>query len=181
MSRAAILLSLLAIGPACSSIGGDGGGPSVSQSTSALARETSELAVVFTAPENVGRAAGILDGERPRDFYWGLVTVPVSDALDAGVLFDMADPESRAGFAQVYPGVCNPALEDFSHCFLYESYSSGEEGLSGRIWVQRDADEISISIDVSWEGITDRFGPPLQWHGHDTSMGFAGKFVDVGP
>jgi hypothetical protein len=127
--------------------------------------------VVYGDGDRRDQFPAILDGARPRDFHWALLTVPAPLVEAGSVILDLRQPNGVT-FTQVYYDVCNPAQEDFRSCWLFEDYQSGATGISGRITVTSDTSSISGLIDVAWEGVTDRFGTPAQWHRHGTLSDF---------
>lgn len=139
--------------------------------------------VVFVNAEDAARASSILQGEAPRDFYWASIELPLSEqalaAATDGVHYDLTTAGGSAGFAQVYPAPCNPALGDYAVCRIYESYQSGDSSLTGRMFVRLDEGMITASVEVSWEGVTDRFGAPPQWHQHSTSGSYVAPVTNV--
>ena len=121
----------------------------------------------------------------PKDFYWVSFAIPDSDDerlfTEEGFTWEMTDASRDVVFAQVYRDTCNPALEDFSPCWLYEKYRSGETALTGRVSL-RVRDGVAFgSYEIYWEGLTDRFGEPLQQHGHQTIASIAAVVVGEGP
>lgn len=80
-------------------------------------------------------------------------------------------------FSQVYPGLCNPALGNYETCLLYESYTTGLDGLSGSVHIEMNDNVVTGSVSIDWQGYTDRFGSPVQWHQHGTSGHYTANLV----
>jgi hypothetical protein len=137
--------------------------------------------VLLTSESNRVRTDEVLMGTGPGDFHWVLITVPSSHAdelySDAGLSVDMRDSDVNTSFEQVYRETCNPAKEDFSPCWIRERYSSGEAGLVGTLNLRLSESEAIASYEVSWDGVTDRFGDPAQQYSHTTSAQVAAKIV----
>ena len=76
-------------------------------------------------------------------------------------------------FEEVYTDVCNPATRDFQTCHLFEHYTAGDPGLTGTVSVHTTPTTIESQVDITWQGITDRFGPPAQWHQHWVSLSYS--------
>ncbi|MBX3158825.1 MAG: hypothetical protein KF773_22855 [Deltaproteobacteria bacterium] len=138
--------------------------------------EADTITIVFTGEDNRDKLDESF-GPEARTFPWSSIEFPRSarDALRGpdGVSVSLTDGSARVRFQQVYRETCNPAKEDLSPCWIYESYTSGEAGLTGtvalRIASVDDATQVLGAYDVSWEGLTDRFGDPLQMYGHETA------------
>ncbi len=82
--------------------------------------------------------------------------------------FDLTKDDSQIVFAQSYRDSCNPIdPRNMNICWLVESYSAGEAGLRGTLSLTV-GESISGGYDVYWEGVTDRFEGPSQWHSHET-------------
>lgn len=131
------------------------------------------FALAYTDLAQQDQLPQILEGGQPTGFHWAMLNVPVSlsVAIDGTELTaDLADATAGIAFQQVYQGVCNPARTDFNECWLYEHYSSGQEGLSGRIQLKVEGAMAQGRIDIEWAGYTDRFGDPIQYHQHGTSV-----------
>ena len=158
----------------------------------AVSKHTSEIRAIVSTSKDVitvayaqsefeGRIGEVLDGLAPTDFYWTEVTIrgPSASAVFGtdGLMAQLQDPDSGVLFRQVYPGPCNPAIGDDTTCFLYEKYTAGEEGLSGTVQLSVSATEALGFFDVTWEGLTDRFGPPEQWHRHGTKAGYRAPVI----
>lgn len=135
------------------------------------------VSVAFTTSDNLDQLPSVLAGTAPRTFHWVMVTVNGQGAIDArstkGFSGDLSSATSSATFTQVYEDVCNPAKSNFSRCWLYENYTSGDAGLSGSIQLQVGQTEAVGSFDVTWEGQTDRFGDPVQYYKHGTISGYS--------
>ena len=143
--------------------------------------ETEAFAGVVSLDANVTRIAvtgistqmripDVLLGLKPRDFHWIMFSLENARLEEArssqGLLVNLASASNAFTFEQVYLGVCNPAKDDFGKCFLYEALTSGGPGVSGNLRLRLSSDRIDAEYDVVIEGITDRFGEPLQWHKH---------------
>ena len=115
--------------------------------------------------------AQALAGE-PTLFHWVSVEVPEADAPmpDSQHVFDLGNPNVDITFQQSYEDSCNPSdPAETGRCWLRETYHAGTPGLSGTLSLSRDKTGIlTLSYEVDWQGITDRFGP-LQWHRHMTT------------
>lgn len=131
--------------------------------------------LAFADSSYQARLQEIIDGSRPMDFHWVAVTLPSTIDLHAGASLDLAQPLPLVSFTQVYGGVCNPAAEDFSFCWLFESYGAGDQGLTGQMRLQLDATSVTGMWDVTWEGTTDRFQGQPQWHRHGTNGAIVAK------
>ena len=133
------------------------------------------VTIAYAGADDIDRLPEIVDGARPQDLRWGSLTIGApSTALlgsEAGLVADLRDISTNVTFAQVYLGACNPASSDFSACWLYESYKAGDPGLTGTLTL-RLSEDVTGSIDVTWERLTDRFGDPIQWHRHGTLSDF---------
>ena len=134
--------------------------------------ETSEITIAFTSDEFKGRIDEILAGSQPRDFHWSSIRMPTSshDALYSanGAVIDLANATPGVQFSQVYMETCNPAKEDFTRCWIYETYLAGSDGLTGSIHLRLTDTQATGSYEISWHGDTDRFGPPVQSYAHET-------------
>jgi hypothetical protein len=130
-----------------------------------VSRSAGTVTFAYTAETARQRLPEILAGQQPKDFQWVAITFRGMHAPDGALELSarLEDPAADVTFAHVYPGPCNPALQDFSDCLLFESVTSGDEGVSGSIQLHL-ANEASGAYDVVFEGITDRFGEPSQWH-----------------
>ena len=151
-----------------------------------IARVTQDSDVITIAlggEDNASRLGEILGGEKRLGFHWYAITFPARDAhalhSSDGISVDLANLGARVGFQQVYRSICNPATEDFSPCWLLESYAAGEPGLTGFITLRLTSDRIDGSFDVSWHGDTDRFGSPVQPYAHETAAGVAATVFGV--
>lgn len=111
--------------------------------------------------------AGTLDGQP-----WVRMDLPL-DAVAVGRSLDLADAGTSARFSQRYLGSCDPSDATNSRvCWLLENYEAGATGLRGSIAVRRGGDSVDGVYEVYWEGMTDRFEGPPQWHAHGTSGSF---------
>lgn len=159
----------------------DEGQPVLHQDVAALGSTGTTETVVFTASENASKVSQILAGATPKDFHWISVTIPLASDPRArsqdGLSVDLTDTTTGVVFRQVYQDVCNPALKDFQPCWLFESYEAGIQGLSGNLVIGLTDTNATGVWDLTWEGLTDRFGPPEQWHRHGSSAGIAGPFI----
>jgi hypothetical protein len=147
------------------------------QGVAIKASDGPNVTIAYARTENSGELPKVLESTSPRNFPWVAITITDVDAAKMGtaeglVIADASDPESGVIFSQVYLGPCNPALSDYSDCFLFEKYESGEPAFRGRFHLIETGSTISGFFDVSWEGLTDRFGEPLQQHRHETSAVF---------
>lgn len=126
---------------------------------------------VIGATDDPSRLDSILS-EADTDWPWIKVEVPKVAAdgtpIDLGgpVNFDLESGAIAVTFAQRYMDTCNPESDDAGACWLTEHYVAGEEGLTGYIKVERPAGGLAITYAVDWQGITDRFEGPPQWHRH---------------
>jgi len=154
--------------------------------TAGIARVTQgadAITIALGGEDNAYRLGEVLGGEKPLDFHWYAITFPARDAQalhgSDGVSVELTNLGARVGFQQVYRSTCNPATEDFSPCWLFESYAAGEPGLTGFITLRLISDRIEGSFDVSWQGDTDRFGEPVQPYAHETVAGVAATVFGV--
>lgn len=135
---------------------------------------TQSTTVVFLNENNASHIPDILAGASPTGFEWISIQVGPTHAgeLDtaAGANLDLTDLAADVVFTQSYSGPCNPALNNFDACWLKEQYRAGDEGLTGSIRLQLSQGIATGNFDVSWSGMTDRFGVPTQHHTHETSM-----------
>lgn len=119
----------------------------------------------------------ILD-DVPTDYWWVRIEVPSIDQAGnrvdvSTVSADLAAAAVPIVFVQNYFDSCNPAdAERTDLCWLVERYTAGESGLSGRVGMMASPEGLRGVYSVYWEGITDRFDGPSQWHGHQTSGSF---------
>jgi hypothetical protein len=132
--------------------------------------------IAFADADHFNRLSEVTSGTSPTDFRWvmiGVPTIATGGLVDSsGLTIDMSNPAIQFTFAQVYAGTCNPANGDFSTCLLLESYTAGDPGLVGSMFVHVIGSEATGSVDITWQGITDRFGPPPQWHQHQNIADF---------
>lgn len=119
----------------------------------------------------------VLAGEHPETFRWKLFTLAANelDQLASGVTIDLEVPGS-ARFEQVYTDVCNPAEQDFDPCLVYEALRAGATGVRGTFTLML-GERLEGTLDVYGEGLTNRFGGPLQWHAHGTIAGISAPVV----
>jgi hypothetical protein len=149
--------------------------PQTPQATEAIAvvSQGEHTTLVFAETQHLDAARDVVMAKRPTGFPWVAIGLPASHAAQAasakGVVLDLADPATGATFSQSYQAACNPAREDFSPCWLYESYAAGDDHLTGSIELKVAAGTATALYEVTWEGLTDRFGDPIQWHKHGTS------------
>ncbi len=134
--------------------------------------ENSVITIAITSEDNKDQLDLVLSGASPKTFHWVAFQMPASahDSLVSaeGITLDLKNAESNVQFSQVYRETCNPAKEDFSPCWIYEQYLSGQTGLSGSVLLRVADTQVFGSYDVSWEGLTDRFGEPIQQYSHQT-------------
>lgn len=168
ISKWSILVATVLSG--CSNAGDS---PKESTQTAMISTTAAGTSFAYADPAANDRLSEVLSGANPKDFHWVMVTVPAAHAADlsTGLTADLTKTDSGIEFKQVYQGVCNPALRDFGQCWLFESYKTGEAGLSGVIQLRIANGFADGSIELSWEGDTDRFGDPIQHHQHGTSAG----------
>lgn len=147
-----------------------------------LDEDSGVTTLVFGSADHQADLDDIAEGAKPLTFAWTAVRVPseLRDQLMSpeGINVEMTSAEHAVTFIQVYGDVCNPAANDFSHCYLYESYTAGDEGLSGSLQLTLQGERAVGRFAVVWEGITDRFQGQPQWHRHETSTGFTATLVD---
>jgi hypothetical protein len=141
--------------------------------------------LVGTTPE---KYVLIVGGERPAteldailaaeetDFWWVRIDIPRlrrdGTALDlaGGASFDLGpSAETPIRFVQNYVDTCDPSAETPTACWLIEDYVAGESGLAGTVSVRYSASgDLVVDFFVDWQGVTDRFHGPSQWHHHIT-------------
>jgi hypothetical protein len=101
--------------------------------------------------------------------WWIKIELPArledDGALDA--TFDLSATTS-VKFSQNYRDLCDPSANDDRSCWLTEAYIAGDTGLSGEISLKYGEDGLTMSYFVDWQGQTDRFDGPTQWHRHIT-------------
>jgi hypothetical protein len=104
-------------------------------------------------------------------FPWVRLEVPTSTHGNAVV--NVASDDVDLVFAQSYFDSCNPA-DAFSErkCWLVEQYRAGESGFRGTVSIRVDEQGLQGGYDVYWEGLTNRFDGPEQWHGHSSTGSF---------
>lgn len=139
--------------------------------------DAGRVTIAYTDETHQTDLPSIAEGAIPTGFAWATISIRDVDAVamtsDAGLaIADLREANRQLSFSQVYPGPCNPALNDFSTCWLLESYTSGMEGFTGRLTLRESNAVISGSFDIDWVGLTDRFGEPIQQHQHTTSAIF---------
>jgi len=147
--------------------------PAPEAAFSAIYSETDAADVYVVAGEHSPADDGkILAGEKT-DFWWVRIEVPkkggASVDVSEGAMFDLVTSDTALVFSHNYLDLCDPSSNATTSCWLLERYTVGDEGLSGRIRVQREVDTVSMQYRVEWEGITDRFEGPPQWHRHITN------------
>jgi hypothetical protein len=159
-----------------------GSEPQVEQKAIALTKAGDKFSVVFANEEDAQNAERVLRGETPKDFIWVAFDLPISEqALSAapdGLTYNL-ESGSPVTFSQVYPGLCNPALGNYETCLLFESYTTGMSDLRGTIHLALRDGVATGSVAVDWQGYTDRFGEPLQWHQHGTSGNYTAPLARV--
>jgi hypothetical protein len=135
-----------------------------------------QFAFAYTMEEKKTRLPEVLGGQAPKDFPWVMVTVLAPESQQAmspqGLTASLVQAGGHVTFAQVYPGPCNPAKDDHSDCWLYESLVSGDEGVGGTLRLQIASASSVGAYDARFEGLTDRFGDPVQWLSHQTTGSF---------
>lgn len=143
---------------------------------------TAATTFVFLNEVNTARVPEILAGEAPNGFQWLAVHIPGARANElntSGVTIDLAQADGETTFAQSYSGSCNPALDVRGPCWLSESYAAGESGLSGSVALRVTEGTVLGGLEVSWTGITDRFGAPAQHLTHNTSAPVAAVITSL--
>jgi hypothetical protein len=173
-----VFLSALTLAGACDSE--TKGSPPAGKGVARIV-EDSKITVVITSEDNQSRIDEVLNGSAPKTFHWVSFEVPSAqhDALYSadGLSVDMQNSATGVRFTQVYRETCNPALEDFSPCWILETYSAGETGLAGNAHLRLSATNVYGSYEVSWQGTTDRFGSPAQYYQHNTIASVAATVV----
>ena len=162
----------------------DDAGDSEPRALALFASVDGATTLLFAAREHQPELPEIAGAARlPKDFPWVAISIPDPDAAalasEEGLSVDLARSEVPVVFAQVYRDVCNPAADDNTQCWHYERYTAGEKGLSGSISARLAEASADARFEVVWEGMTDRFGDPLQWHRHITSAGVHAAAVEV--
>ena len=142
----------------------------------AITQQATQVRVAFASAANTARLSDVIAGQNPHDFDWVRVSVPIA-AASAGTHLDMSNVAAGAQFAQVYPEVCNPALQDNSSCQILESYSAGDPGMTGTGYLKVTASTAEAQFDISWQGITDRFGSPSQYYQHGSTIAYLAPIV----
>jgi len=142
------------------------------------------VVIAYTAQANQARLSDVTAGKVPTDFRWVSVAAP-ANALTAirsesGLQVDLTDASGGLTFSQVYVGPCNPAKDNYDNCLLYETYKSGDESLTGTVKLSWSNGDVLGSFDVNWEGMTNRFGDPVQWHKHGTLSSYQATLVTGG-
>lgn len=154
--------------------------PSGTSEAMAIIARTGPVATIAIADQSEREnLTAIADGETPAGFHWIRLVVPAAmlDLSDQTSL-DLSQRSTAVGFAQSYMDICNPAKEDTSKCWLHEQYASGDVGLTGSIEMTSREGVIEGRIALSWEGETDRFGDPLQWHRHESEIVFRASVIE---
>ena len=150
--------------------------PPIATTASALVIEDesqSSTTVVVTDSRHAAELRAIYAGETPTGFEWFSVTFPSAyKDTDGTILADIDLAKADAvEVTHAYVDVCNPATENFERCWLLESYRAGEQGLDGHISIDVRSSTVRLRASFGWEGMTDRFGDPVQWHRHDIDLG----------
>jgi hypothetical protein len=110
----------------------------------------------------------VIDGAT--NFGWVRVEIPTALVTGGPTVVDLTDPATQVVFAQSYLDACNPAdAQNTRRCWLRERYLTGDLGLTGRLTIQQTSSGLDATYDVYWEGTTERFEGPPQWHGHGSS------------
>lgn len=140
--------------------------------------------VVFTVPDHQAALSDLLSGSAPTGYRWVRLKVDGPNvaklATSAGLTADWSDPAAGISFAQSYVEDCNPIKDDYSRCWYTESYSAGQDGLTGQVALRTDATTAYTNIDITWEGTTDRYGNgSAYWYRHGTETGFAAPLVQT--
>ena len=170
--RCSMRASLLSAVAFCACAGGESPPSVPDPSGVAMLEQRGEvLSIAFTSSDQSARLPEVLNGTAPQDFHWVLLTIPANASRGTSPI-DLAIAHDDISFAQVYRDVCNPAVDNFSPCWLLERYVAGQDGLSGQIDVDIGDTTVTGRYDVTWEGITTRFGDPPQYHKHGTIGGF---------
>ena len=127
----------------------------------------SQIVVAFAPTQHRDRLSEVAAGTAAKEYRWVRVVMPATlgDALESetGVQLSLTDSASSVAFSQAYLGPCNPAKDNFESCWLFESLTAGAPGTSGTIYLRSTAAEVHGSFDTLSEGLTDRFGDPVQW------------------
>ncbi|HTR53345.1 MAG TPA: hypothetical protein VMJ10_21775 [Kofleriaceae bacterium] len=145
---------------------------------------TSATNVAFTAPEHQDMLGAILAGNQPTGFRWVMLSVqpPAANAVTTtqGLSADMTNSGAQVTFSQCYQDSCNPAVNNYAPCWFVEQYSAGEPGLTGTITLRTDATTAFGSVDILWEGETDRYGNGSNYYfKHGTTTGFDAPIVST--
>ena len=83
---------------------------------------------------------------------------------------DLADSAAPVVFAQSYVDLCDPSdAQRTERCRLQERYAAGDAGLRGALQIVRTDSDLVIMYSVYWEGVTERFDGPPQWHAHESA------------
>src|SRR5262245_55758046 len=143
--RAAIIVSVVAV-VGCSS---DESGATIHPSSEAVAAlgtgTQGGLVIAYATSEHAAELPQILAGAQPKAFHWVTVTVAASETaqlyLPDGLTAELSNAAAHVRFAQVYPGVCNPATSDYGTCWLLEDYGAGDPGLTGTMHIILTATE----------------------------------------
>lgn len=151
--------------------------PKNNNPAAAVLRRTEQFVVfAYTDQEHRSRLPQIADGELLKEFRWVRFEIAPSVAERMysadGLRADLKSADAGVSIQQVYPGTCNPALADFSDCWLYERLDPGVPEVTGTLQIISEKELFSGGFETSWEGYTDRFGEPIQWGRHGTSAQF---------
>lgn len=112
--------------------------------------------------------------DHPTGFWWVRIEIP--DPISASAYeADLQISNAAVIFAQSYRDSCNPVdALNTQTCWLVERYVAGDESLKGRVSIAlSEAGDITGGYSVYWEGETDRFEGPIQWHSHESTGGFS--------
>jgi hypothetical protein len=184
LDRIRTCVAALAVGVAGCAVPEGEADPGEPKAVALLSSAAGATTLAFAAREYQDELPDIATAARPpRDFPWVAITFPEASALalssGEGLSVDLTRSDLPITFEQVYQDVCNPASEDEVRCWLFERYTAGDEGLSGTIWSRVADSGAEGRFDVAWEGMTDRFGDPVQWHRHITSAAVRAVATEV--
>lgn len=154
-----------------------------SKGLAVVARTGDTTTLVLLNDVNRTHVDEIVSGGTPSGFQWIAISIgdPWQQSLAEGVKLDMTSVDANTAFRQGYFGPCNPAENDFDACWLYESYSAGDVGLTGSIDLTFNDGFATGGVDISWTGLTDRFGSPTQSHTHETIAPISTPLQPQGP